>query len=492
MLSSANRLRIAISALALAIAASTAAFSSYRMTDMGFNPYTYAAGINDAGQIIISPGNQAMLRAPDGTLTLIGQLSGDTGSVATAINNLGSVGAISLNSNDPFVKVGPTLENIGLPAGDAHSSVMWLNDNNAAVGWTEDENYLHMTAYYWSAATGRLAICGSGNNLYSIAYGVNDASEVVGIGTNGHAFHWDPANGLADLGTLSGDSDSNLQSINDAGVAVGYSYSPLSSADYHGVLWTASGGMVAMGAASGFNVVEPCYINGNGLVAGDWGDEYLGESQLMNPGIFLWRAGAGFVALSSLVTNLGGYTIEQVNGLNNNDAMVAIAQNPSGSYVAVLLTPMDVVDPSSYSIFRGIYASGSLSGLLAIDGAYLVVKAGPTLNTSEAPITVVVNGTSSTSTPSDLRLSVTAHANTPNLSQTIQLWDFQASAWVTVSTQAATTSNSTRVGLGLNPARFVQSGTNAVRARVSWKQTGPTLIYQWSAFIDQIVWNISP
>src|ERR1019366_6750021 len=106
MLSSANRLRIAISALALAIAASTAAFSSYRMTDLGFNPYTYAAGINDAGQIIISPGNQAMLRAPDGTLTPVGQLSGDTGSVATAINNLGSVGAISLNSNDPFVKVG--------------------------------------------------------------------------------------------------------------------------------------------------------------------------------------------------------------------------------------------------------------------------------------------------------------------------------------------------------------------------------------------------
>jgi hypothetical protein len=121
-----------------------------------------------------------------------------------------------------------------------------------------------------------------------------------------------------------------------------------------------------------------------------------------------------------------------------------------------------------------------------------VIKSGPTLTTQEPAISVIVNGISTIGSPSDLRLSMTAHANTPGLTQTIELWDYEDSAWVLAATQDASTSDSTQVAISSNPTRFVQPGTNAVSARVSWRQTGPTLIYQWNTHIDQVVWNVSP
>ena len=43
-----------------------------------------------------------------------------------------------------------------------------------------------------------------------------------------------------------------------------------------------------------------------------------------------------------------------------------------------------------------------------------------------------------------------------------------------------------------NPGRFVQAGTREMRAKVLYRQVGFTLLWPWSASLDQAVWTVVP
>jgi len=227
-------------------------------------------------------------------------------------------------------------------------------------------------------------------------------------------------------------------------------------------------------------------INNSGQVAGNI-ETYVGGPV----GVFVYSNGE-LNNLTDIADSSGVGWSQLTFGQMNDHGYIVGNGTFNGESHAFLARPYVVDVPTSYSIYRGVYFAGSLSSLLVVDGDYLKVLTGPTLNSSEAPISVVVTGTADYATPTDLRLLMTAHANTPGITQTIELWDFQASAWAVAGSQAATRSDKMEVAVGSNPARFVQAGTNAIKARVSWKQTGPTLIYRWAAYVDQIVWNVSP
>ena len=152
---------------------------------------------------------------------------------------------------------------------------------------------------------------------------------------------------------------------------------------------------------------------------------------------------------------------------------------------------IQTVVPSSYSVFRGVLFSGNLASLASIDQNYLRVISGPTLNTTEAPVQVIVNGTAQLASASKLEVDVTAHSST-NIAQAIDVYNWTTGAYVTVDTRAASTSDST-VKISIpNPNQFIQSGTEAVRARIRYYQTGPTLTFPWSVDVDQVVWKATP
>jgi probable HAF family extracellular repeat protein len=112
----------------------------------------------------------------------------------------------------------------------------------------------------------------------SYAYALNNVGQVVGEAHTGafgpdlieyvHAFVWDAAHGMQDIGTLIGfdaHSQSRAYGVNDAGKVVGGS--DWNGNAYHGFTWTQANGLYNMGVIGG-NTSEADAINANGRITG--------------------------------------------------------------------------------------------------------------------------------------------------------------------------------------------------------------------------------
>jgi probable HAF family extracellular repeat protein len=215
-------------------------YSGGSMLDLGV--VGSANGINNNGQVVGSGyNNHAFIRNIDGTFQDLGYLSTYTGtrSSGQAINSSGQAAAY---------------EGIGMGQGASAKAFLWGNGSRQGLG----------------------TLGGSG----SVAYGINDVGQVVGMAsTSGdlytHAFLWNSGT-IQDLGTLGDSSQAN--GINNNGQVVGMSDGVFSDfTSTHAVLWTINAdGSVTMTdlndlvAGQGWSLAEATGINDKGQIVG-WG-----------------------------------------------------------------------------------------------------------------------------------------------------------------------------------------------------------------------------
>ncbi len=149
------------------------------------------------------------------------------------------------------------INNLGQVVGDSQYSVNGGSIRHAAL---------------WSNGTaidlGFLPLWGN----YSRANGINDLGEVVGHSgaslstSNTHAFIWDAANGMRDLGTLGG-GYAKAFSINNSSVVTGTAQVGTGFGSFHAFIWEAATGMRDLGTIAGSSS-SGNFINANGHVAG--------------------------------------------------------------------------------------------------------------------------------------------------------------------------------------------------------------------------------
>ena len=152
-----------------------------------------------------------------------------------------------------------------------------------------------------------------------------------------------------------------------------------------------------------------------------------------------------------------------------------------------------LIHPNSFLIVRGALNGGGLTDLFVSDDMKLDVRAGLTLFLGEPPLQVVVVGTSPVGTPSELRFLLEASVNTPGLTQSVQLFNYDTSLYEEVDFSVPGFSDASAVVvITTNPERYVQVGTREMRAKVVYRQVGFTLLWPWSASLDQAVWTIAP
>ena len=146
--------------------------------------------------------------------------------------------------------------------------------------------------------------------------------------------------------------------------------------------------------------------------------------------------------------------------------------------------------PSSFEVFRGSLLEGDLADITDSDDAVMRLNPGFTLLSTEAPLWLIFDSSLSQDTPASLALKIESNANTPNLECVAELFNFDSNEYEVVGQFIAEFNSDSIVELiaSGDPARFVESGSSAVRSRVGWYKVGFTLVFPWQINLDQVVW----
>jgi hypothetical protein len=159
--------------------------------------------------------------------------------------------------------------------------------------------------------------------------------------------------------------------------------------------------------------------------------------------------------------------------------------------VEVASSPTTVVNPFSYTWYRGDHLSGNVGSLWFDDENYNVARSGAVPIPTEAPAQIIVESFSPTGTPTSMRIDAQAKVSTPGLSMRIELWNFTTSQWVQVANGSVGLTDTTLIGFSATPGQCVEAGTGTIRAKVSFYVTGVTATWLWNVSVDRIVWTIT-
>jgi hypothetical protein len=141
-------------------------------------------------------------------------------------------------------------------------------------------------------------------------------------------------------------------------------------------------------------------------------------------------------------------------------------------------------------MFRGSVLSGNLASLQNSDNDRLVMRPGITLGTSQPPIQIILNSTAPTASPNGFSLSLESSASFANVEQKVSLYNFNTELYEELDARLAkTTDDTVTVTISSSTSRFIEAGTLAIRARVSFLAVGPSLSFPWSGRIDKVWWS---
>lgn len=350
-----RRLILIFAALLFVAPAHQALAGLYHVTDLGTLGGTsgissvynsVAAAINNSNQVVgwsYAPGStspRAFLYS-GGTMTNLGTLGG-TSSQAFDINNLGQIAGGSDNgtTDHAFIYSGGSMQDLGPFPGGSLSIARGINDAGQVVGVGRDGSN-QLRAFGYSAGT--MTNLGTLGGTSSFGVGINASGQMVGqsfyTGTSNHAFLYQ-SGAMQDLLTLQG-GQSDAWAINNSGLIVGSTYvggAPHAATNLNGV-W-ADLGTIFGDWSQAFGVNSQGHVVGmSGSLHGDIGSAGLTE-----------RA---FISIDGTMLNLNnyldapsaGWQLRQATDINDNGWIVGIGRNPAGELHAFMLAP--VPEPTS-------------------------------------------------------------------------------------------------------------------------------------------------
>jgi probable HAF family extracellular repeat protein len=351
--------------LAVLAAASVAhAGLSYTLTDLGTLPggsNSEPFAINDSGLIVGTAGigtrNQAFIYG--GGRAQAVPLPAGTSSEARGINggvqivgDYSSASGVPSNVVNAFLYSNSSVTVQTLPSlGGTQTLAYGINDAGQVVGYSTLSGNIGTHAFLY--ADGTMKDLGTLGGRDSLASAINQAGQVVGSaepigqGANGnlHAFLY-TGGSMQDLGTLGG-SSSQAKAVNDAGQVVGFSYLP-GNALADAFLYT-NGKMIDLGNFGGGSS-GALGINDAGQVVGSAGAPGKGSRAFVS-------AGGAMYDLNGLVVNGAGYDLEAATGINSAGDIIVAATDPAGNYTSVLLMPNSLPPtPAAAPLPRAIWA----------------------------------------------------------------------------------------------------------------------------------------
>ncbi len=142
-------------------------------------------------------------------------------------------------------------------------------------------------------------------------------------------------------------------------------------------------------------------------------------------------------------------------------------------------------EAESFNVERGRLVSGDLNDLVLLDGRSMVFERGLVLNQQESPITVSFGVNIGGGAVQGLRYSYAGRSTSVNVTQTLEMFDWSANAYVQLDQRTAPLTDTIVSGETTNSARFV-SQAGDIRFRVRYRSSGPTSQNAWQAAANQL------
>ncbi len=163
------------------------------------------------------------------------------------------------------------------------------------------------------------------------------------------------------------------------------------------------------------------------------------------------------------------------------DAFVAKFKNHSGGDITATV--------DSIVRWRGVDVAGDRCDLVESDDSHLKLNPGFTLNKNEAPVSYIFVGNVGPGV-FDLDVEIESNAGTPNLTFTIELYNWNTFGLDVVGvTGESFNSDVVRTYKGIAEDHVETGGL--VLCVVEWCATGPTINYPWEVRVDRLVWSAS-
>ena len=144
------------------------------------------------------------------------------------------------------------------------------------------------------------------------------------------------------------------------------------------------------------------------------------------------------------------------------------------------------LSPYGFSIPRGNLMAGGMWDLIYSDNLPMVL--GTNVNSNGFPVQVILEGRLPID-PSQLSFAVESHTTSPNIEQTVALWNFDARDWVIVGSDILWSYDNVREYSVMDSIlRFSEAGTGRVRALVAFRPVGPNYGL-WQSRIDAVGWR---
>jgi hypothetical protein len=196
------------------------------------------------------------------------------------------------------------------------------------------------------------------------------------------------------------------------------------------------------------------------------------------------RFTAAYYSLSLTIADFDGDGLTDLATANPGDDDVSVFLHQCRGDISVNV-------PDSFTVFRGIHTSGSLEDVFQSDDAYLKFSTVLSLFATDPEVSVVFEGTLSSTSPAGLTVELEASVTSIGIQQTIEMYNWISGQYETVDVRPASINKDLSAVIDLTNRidDYVQSETGSIRARLGYRANGIILFLPWQIYVDQLTWT---